>query len=311
MGTVTERTIEIDARDGTPIAGACFAPDTITGPTTVLLPAMGVPRRFYDRFARYLAESGHRVLSTDYRGMGASAPERLRGYEAEITDWAQLDVAGLIDHALETHAPASLVFAGHSLAGQLFGLVPNKDAVDRMLTVASVKGHWRMWEGTRAARLWTLSHVLVPVLARSLGYLPARWIGLGGEDLPRDAALEWARWIRHPDYVVDADGEHPAQRYASYEGHMLAISLADDWYAPAQAVEALLGMYPNARTEHRHIAPGELGLDEIGHFGFFRPACRPLWDQAAAWLAGASSDPGEPGRKKKGRSEQRAREDEV
>lgn len=276
--------IEIAARDGTRLAATRFAPSAVTGPTTLLLPAMGVPRRFYASFARHLASCGHRVLSLDYRGIGGSAPDQLRGFEATLAEWATQDVAGLIDHAIDEHSPERLTVAGHSVAGQILGLVPNKDRVERALTVASVKGYWRMWSGAPAGWLWTLSHVLVPGLTRTLKYLPSRWIGLGGEDLPAGVAAEWARWIRHPDYVVDQEGRHPADTYAAYEGALRAISLEDDWYAPGHAVEALLEMYPNAATEHREIAPADAGVDEIGHFGFFRPRCRELWDGAAAWL---------------------------
>lgn len=282
--------IEVEARDGRRLAGTRFAPASLTGPTTLLLPAMGVPRGFYEPFARHLAGEGHRVLSLDYRGVGGSTPGTLRGFEARLTEWATLDVAGLIDHALAEHDPERLVVAGHSVAGQILGLVPSKQEIERALVVASVKGHWRMWNGHRAAWLWTLSHLVVPLLVRTLGYLPARRIGLGGEDLPAGVAAEWARWIRHPDYVVDEDGRHPAEAFAGYEGDLLGISLADDWYAPACAVEALLEMYPNAPSRHREIEPREAGVEEIGHFGFFRPRCRRLWDAAAGWLEAAEED---------------------
>lgn len=286
MGAPEPDTFEVQARDGTRLAASRYAAEPVQGPTTLVLPAMGVPRRFYDPFARHLATRGHRVLSIDYRGIGGSAPGRLRGYEATLADWPRLDVAGLVDHALEAHDPDRLVVAGHSVAGQFLGLVPNKDALERFFTVASVKGYWRQWRGRQAVSLWTLAHVAVPLTARLLGYLPSRWMGLGGEDLPAGVALEWARWIRHEDYVVDGDGDHPREAFASYEGSIRALSFADDWYAPARAVRALLEMYPNAETEHRRIDPREAGFDAIGHFGFFRPRRRPLWDDAAAWLEG-------------------------
>ncbi|MFP5340235.1 MAG: hypothetical protein ACLGIW_17360 [Gammaproteobacteria bacterium] len=37
-----------------------------------------------------------------------------------------------------------------------------------------------------------------------------------------------------------------------------------------RAVEALALLYPSARPEVRRVAPQELGLARIGHFGFFR-----------------------------------------
>lgn len=311
MGAVEEATVEIEARDGHPLGATRLKPTTPTGQATIVAPAMGVPRRFYDAFSRHLAEQGHTVVSFDYRGIGGSAPQRLRGFDASLFDWARRDLASVIDHVLEREAPEHLSMTGHSVAGQLFGLVPNADAIDRVLLVASVKGHWRLWSGRQAAVLWAYSHLAVPVLARALGYLPARWIGLGGEDLPAGVALEWARWIRHPDYVVDESGRHPAEAYARLTGEIRALSFEDDWYAPPGGVEALLAMYPNAVTEHEHLVPREHDLEGIGHFGYFRQPCRSLWDEAAAWLAGSTTAPDEPGREKKGGREQRAREDGV
>jgi predicted alpha/beta hydrolase len=50
-------------------------------------------------------------------------------------------------------------------------------------------------------------------------------------------------------------------------------------------VEALARLYPNARWETRRIAPREVGVGSIGHFGFFRERFRDsLWREAADWL---------------------------
>ncbi len=311
MGPADPATVEIEARDGYRLEATRFDAPTAPGQVTIVAPAMGVPRRFYDAFARGLADQGHRVVSFDYRGIGGSAPEHLPGCDARLLDWGRVDLASVIDHVLDAHAPDRLGLVGHSVSGQILGLADNADAIDRTLMVASVKGHWRLWSGRQAAILWVYSHLAVPVLARVLGYLPARWIGLGGEDLPRDVALDWARWIRHPDYVVDETGQHPSEAYARYTGEIRALSFEDDWYAPPDGVEALLAMYPNAVTEHEHLVPRQHGLDGIGHFGYFRKPCRPLWVEAAAWLAGSKTAPDQPRREKKGGREQRAREDGV
>ncbi len=43
-----------------------------------------------------------------------------------------------------------------------------------------------------------------------------------------------------------------------------------------------MGAYPN--VELRHVDPGDVGLDRIGHVGFFRPESRPLWDDVISWF---------------------------
>ena len=37
------------------------------------------------------------VVTYDYRGIGGSAPSRLRGFEARMRDWAFLDMTAVVD----------------------------------------------------------------------------------------------------------------------------------------------------------------------------------------------------------------------
>ena len=64
-----------------------------------------------------------------------------------------------------------------------------------------------------------------------------------------------------------------------------AYAISDDPFAPARAVQALAQLYPHARWEMRKLAPRELGVKSVGHFGFFRERFRDsLWREAAEWL---------------------------
>ncbi|WP_312858583.1 hypothetical protein [Rhizobium sp. G21] len=51
--------------------------------------ATGVQARFYHAYARFLAEHGYHVLTYDYRGIGLSRPERLRGSGYRWRDWGR------------------------------------------------------------------------------------------------------------------------------------------------------------------------------------------------------------------------------
>lgn len=288
MGAHEAQHERIEALDGTSLAATWWSPDDEPVQTTLIAPAMGVPRGFYDRLAGSLAERGHRVVSFDYRGIGGSAPADLRGSEARLLDWGRLDLPAAIQAAADRAEGGSIALLGHSVAGQIFGLAPTKARVDRALFVASVKGYWRRWHGLKRLSIAVMAFGLVPALTRLFGYLPSQLSGLGGEDLPAGVAREWARWIRHPDYVVDEDGEHPREAFAAYEGQLFGVNAADDWYAPAEAVQALLAMYPNAETRHVELVPEEHGLEAIGHFGFFHPRCRSLWEEGARWLEGSA-----------------------
>jgi len=52
-----------------------------------------------------------------------------------------------------------------------------------------------------------------------------------------------------------------------------------------EGVQAIVDTYANAQTERRHVAPKDLGVKAIGHFGFFTSKfSASLWKQAAEWL---------------------------
>ena len=39
-----------------------------------------------------------------------------------------------------------------------------------------------------------------------------------------------------------------------------------------------------AKIEHKHLHPGDVGPERIGHFGFFKEGSTSLWDETADWL---------------------------
>ena len=83
--------------------------------------------------------------------------------------------------------------------------------------------------------------------------------------------------------------------FARFRGPLLAYSFSDDAYAPTPAVESLLDAYSGADITHRHLTPADLGVSEIGHFGFFRERFRDtLWQESAAWLRRQEQTAGRP-----------------
>jgi predicted alpha/beta hydrolase len=54
----------------------------------------------------------------------------------------------------------------------------------------------------------------------------------------------------------------------------------------AQNTASLHGFYANAPREMRRIAPADIGVRRIGHFGFFRQQfAEKLWAQVPHWLS--------------------------
>ena len=277
-----EEALTLPARDGYALRATHFWPEKEGGSALLVGSATGVPRGYYARFARFMAKRGHHVLTVDYRGIGDSAPKKLRGFRARMRDWGALDLAGALDWIDRTIAPTRRLFIGHSVAGQLLGLVPNASTLDAAYLVGSQSGHWRHWDGKSRAKMVAFWYAILPATVATLGYLPGRVVG-GGEDLPAGVAREWGRWGRHPKYILGARPE-AREGYARLRMPTMFASIEDDDFAPARAVDELSRWFgaPSVRRTYR---PRDLGVDEVGHFGFFRPKFEAsLWQDAAAFL---------------------------
>ena len=276
------REIRFDAADGFSLAGSLFAPAGDVRASVLLNPAMAVRREYYAPFAAFLAEEGFRVLTYDYRGIGGSRPASLRGFAATAHGWGEDDATAALDRLAQEDPAAPLLLVGHSIGGQLVGLMKNHERLRALFLIAAQSGDWRHWPMPGRLAMIAVWYALLPVGVTLAGYVPA------------GVALEWARWGRRRDYLLGGDGAAWRERYRAVRAPMLGVSIADDTYAPRPTVEALLAFYENAPREHRHIAPADVAAKKIGHFGFFRSSFRDtLWRETAAWLA-TSSRPGTP-----------------
>jgi predicted alpha/beta hydrolase len=285
--------ITFPAADGYPLAGTLFEPATGRARAAVLVnSATAVKRRYYGPFVAFLAESGFRVLTYDYRGVGDSRPERLRGFAARMQDWAEQDAEGALRFLHEPSGEAPLLLVGHSFGGQALGLMPGRKRFDAALLVATQSGAWRNWTGFGRLRLVLLWYGLIPVASRLCGYFPAKRLGVA-EDLPGGVARQWAHWGRHRRYLLREGGEARRRAYAELTLPIRAYSFSDDPYAPRAAADHLLSFYSGARVEHRHLRPRDLGVEAVGHWGFFREACRDtLWPESLAWLGERATERG-------------------
>ncbi len=270
----------LNARDGYPLSVTSYSP---AAPRYNLLinSATGINQRFYQHFAKHVAERGARVFHYDYRGIGASHSPNWQGLAPAMSDWGTLDVASLIDHVPDD---LPLAVLGHSVGGQLPGLADNVGRIRAMLGVAAQSGYWRLWPGAKQPHLAANWYVLVPLLTRLLGHLPG-WL-LGGETLPREVALEWARWCRNPAYMSDADGKPLRPHFDRLTASTRFVYFTDDQaIAPERAVRTLAGFYTASQPEIQSIDPQAWQLASLGHFGFFRRQTpTALWDQQLAWL---------------------------
>jgi predicted alpha/beta hydrolase len=277
--------LKMPAADGHVLAARVYEPPAgvKTRRAVLIASAMGVPQRFYEAYATWLASQGVAVMTFDWRGIGESAPRHLRGFKASISDWAALDLATAVDTCCARWPGVPRSFLGHSLGGQLFGCVDRPERFERVLTVASGNGYWRFNSlGVRlqALLLWW---VLTPVAIRLAGYFPGKRLGAVG-DLPAGAMWQWRRWCLHPDYL-GAEGDAMRARYAGVTVPITAVILDDDELLSPKGIRRLYRLYAKAPVRFVHLHPREQGMKRIGHFGVFKAnAAERLWPSTLDWL---------------------------
>jgi predicted alpha/beta hydrolase len=285
--------LRLAARDGFRLAADLHLPAGAPRLVALVASAMGVKRRLYAPLADFLAEAGIATLRFDYRGIGDSRPRgSLRGFRGRLSDWAELDLTAALDELDRRFPGVPLAWIGHSVGGQLLGLVDGA-RVDRALLVASQHGHWRLWDGAARYRMATLWYA-IPAVTAAVGYLPMRRM-VGGEDVPAGVARQWARWGRSRGYLTDYLHERDGTRAFSFAGPLRSYAISDDSYAPPRTVEGLLSALPHAQRELHVLRPADLGVRAIGHFDLFRDRFRDSWwTEARSWLlAGPTASRGD------------------
>jgi predicted alpha/beta hydrolase len=192
--------MNIPALDGYPLGATLHeAPSHDT--VLVVNGATAVPSRFYADFAASFRERGWTVVTYDYRGVGASRPERLRGFEASASDWALNDLPGVLRWVRQELSPRRLFCVGHSFGGQVIGMLEDPDQVTAMVTVSAQSGYWGLQPGAERHRVRLVVTTLMPGLSRLLGYFPGRsW-----------AAARCGATRRFPWSVIRASGRRSSR----------------------------------------------------------------------------------------------------
>lgn len=211
----------------------------------LFIPALGTPAGFYGPFAHELAARELSVLVAELPGTGNSRPRPSRsvdyGYRDLVDEWLPQRVA----EARRRAGNLPLVIGGHSLGAQLACLAALRPTVtaDALLTLAGGHIHYRNWKGSGTAKV-LFAAVLVDILSRIFGYVPAQHIGFGGPQA-RTLMREWSRTIRIGEFPYSADelgGDADADSRAAGLPPALSVAYEGDTFAPLRSVAALAAM---------------------------------------------------------------------
>ena len=137
--------LDLAAADGVRLAATLWHPDAPgeTKRVVAINAGAGIPARYYERFAAWLADRGLPTLTYDYRGIGASAPRSLKGFRASVEDWGSKDYAAVADAMARRYPGAYASVVGHSIGGFVTGLAPGGERLDRLVLVGAHTGYWR------------------------------------------------------------------------------------------------------------------------------------------------------------------------
>lgn len=271
-------TFFLDTPQGYKVAVKEFIPQNPKSQSLIIASATGVKQTLYHKFSEFLSSQGIRVFTFDYGGIGDSKLASLKKFNTSASNWGKNDLEMVIQHVKTKHPDTPFSIMGHSIGGQLIGLAPSSPEAARVVLVAAQTGYWKYWKGMSKLRMFLTWHVLIPGLTKLSGYFPGKRIG-SSEDLPKDMALEWMRWCRHPNYLF-AFLPNASESYQAISCPLVSYSAQDDDYAPKVTVDWLTEHYSNATIERNHLIPKDLNTPKIGHFGFFRSKNKEaVWGQ--------------------------------
>lgn len=222
------------------------------GPGLLVLPAMGVNARAYDRLAEALAGAGITTLVAELRG-GDTSSVRARpgidyGYADLLTDMVQH--VGLLREQIT--GPVNLL--GHSLGGHLgtIGLARWFEPGAKLIVIASGTVHHTVWGGLRGLGVLAGSQ-LAQVVARGLGFYPGHRLGFGGLQ-GKSLMIEWSNAARTGAFATHR-GDSLEHRLDELAPEVLAIHVQGDTMAPRVTTEALLRKVKHAKVEWVNVMP--------------------------------------------------------
>lgn len=274
------------ADDGHPLNLDVFEPESDARLTVLALPGIGVPARSFRHLGAWLAERGVRTCALDYRGNAGAPLLPGHGRKVDLLRWAR-DAANAFCHLERQYGTPAIV--GHSFGGQALGLEDDLARAPAIVLAASQFGDIHNWSGRQWAWVASYWYGVIPIATRIWPVVPG-WLGLGA-DAPSGVLAQWARFGRTRGYYVP-HVPGAAERLARLDSPMLAYGFTDDRYAPRKGVADLIGRFTGARVFVQTVEPRALGVQEIGHFGFFRPEiAEPLWREVADFLLDRAARP--------------------
>jgi predicted alpha/beta hydrolase len=264
-----QQNVLIEARDGFKLSATIRRPLTEIKGVIQMNCGTGIPQKVYSNLAIYLTQYGYVTVTYDYRGIGNSKPKNLTGFKAKIEDWGILDMTSIFDWIISEFPNEKKIIIGHSMGGQLVGLMDNYQKIDKLVLIASSTGYWKDMSSPYKWLMPPLWFLFVPLTTFIYGYANAKKIRQG-ENLPKGVAIQWRNWCINPNYFDEHfQKSNTSLFFDKLRIPLKSIQIKDDPIANEITSNKILKYYKIANIEIEKISPEQLGVKKIGHTGFF------------------------------------------
>jgi predicted alpha/beta hydrolase len=269
----------IRTTDGTTITARIYEPEKKANKVTVIASSAEVTQEHYYDIAVFLTAHDFAVVTFDYRGTGVSGPQNLKGFNANLENWAQQDLDAVLRYTKSVFPKQELIFIGHGIGGEIVGLAAGSQFISRMVFVSSALSCTRLRRVRE--KIWIVAmKKIVRFTSWIYGYFPGKGFGLFN-NLPKGVMDEWMHWCDNENGLFD---DFPDYNYRKLQVPILVFSFSDDWRSQANGVAALLKHFTAASVQWYHIKPKQLSVRKIGHSGFFKASFKTnLWPLLLTW----------------------------
>ncbi len=275
--------IQIKCKDGFELSGTRYNPTSIKG-AVIIAPATGIKRRFYNSFATHLANNNYGVICFDNRGVGDSKKDSINKINASLINWGKLDMTAVLKELKESFPNQSYHLIGHSVGGQLVGLMENALDIKSMFNFASSSGSLRYMKYPFKLSALFFLNVFIPFSNFLFGKANSQWVGMG-EPLPKLVAKQWTKWCNGKGYVETSfDKEIKKHTYDQLKFPSMWLYAEDDGIANYENVKDMARIYSKSEVTIVSLDPKELEKKALGHMGFFSSKNKELWNYALKWL---------------------------
>ncbi len=254
---------------------------TLPRAAVVMLPGMFTGRRFWlsDQgvgLAAFLADAGHAVYIVERRGIGATRDDAGTG-RSGFTEHLQQDLP-LVQSLVAQEQTGPVFWIGHSFGGVLAArAVATTLRADQVAGLVLFATQFEV--GKRG--LDFPGNLFARGVARLLGRVPARWVGLGPEDESPATMTDAGRMV--------ADGRRQPElreQLGRLTQPTLAIVGAGDRVDPPEGCERFVGHF--ASTDRTFLKAGthngfEVDFDHPG-IVISKPARAQIWPLVRDWL---------------------------